>query len=241
MTREERDKKICSSYVPGVTSTKELANKFKLTPPSIGSILKQNGIKVKRRSRDFLNEKRNQQICDAYLSGIIDYNKLSKKFKVCKSTIIRVLDKRGIIKVKNQYRYKRIMNLSKYKISFEWLSKFDDLDKFKLLSDRAMSKRRDGNGNKKDCLVSSKEEYKAFILKFYFCPKFNRVYKNWIDSGKMSYLNPSLDHINPSSKGGKNELSNYQFLSIAENRCKGNMTQDEWKHFKRNLDVYFMN
>ena len=48
----------------------------------------------------------------------------------------------------------------------------------------------------------------------------------------------SIDHIIPKAKGGTNLLSNLQFLSWFENRCKNDMTQDEWNTLKLNIKEY---
>lgn len=51
---------------------------------------------------------------------------------------------------------------------------------------------------------------------------------------------PSLDHIVPKAKGGTNDLENLQFLSWFENRCKNDMTQDEWNILKSNIGEYLI-
>jgi 5-methylcytosine-specific restriction endonuclease McrA len=63
---------------------------------------------------------------------------------------------------------------------------------------------------------------------------------NWCLSGYEKYKKSSIDHIKPKAKGGTNDLSNLQFLSWFENRCKNDMTQDEWNILKSNIGEYFV-
>ena len=51
---------------------------------------------------------------------------------------------------------------------------------------------------------------------------------------------PSIDHIVPKAKGGTNDLNNLQFLSWFENRCKNDMTQNEWDILKNNINKYLI-
>lgn len=41
-------------------------------------------------------------------------------------------------------------------------------------------------------------------------------------------------------KGGTNALDNLQFLSWFENRCKNDMSQEEWDNLKSNIEEYFI-
>ena len=59
-------------------------------------------------------------------------------------------------------------------------------------------------------------------------------------SGYEKYKKPSLDHIVPKAKGGTNDLNNLQFLSWFENRCKNDMTQEEWNNLKINMNEYLI-
>ena len=86
----------------------------------------------------------------------------------------------------------------------------------------------------------STEWYKSYIERFYNDRQFNLIYEAWLDSGKQTYKKPSLDHILPRSKGGTNCIDNLQFLSWFENRCKNDMTQEQWNALKANIREYFV-
>ena len=46
------------------------------------------------------------------------------------------------------------------------------------------------------------------------------------------WAKPSLDHIIPWSRDGRNEKENLHFLTVFENLAKRDMTLDEWTAFK---------
>lgn len=129
--------------------------------------------------------------------------------------------------------YNNMATHLRFEIDLEWLMQFKDFDKLKMLNDAI--KNRDGRWNK------DTNWYKNYIMKFYDDINFNSIYKAWINSNYELYKKPSLDHIIPKSKGGTNDLSNLQFLSWFENRCKNDMTQEEWNKLKTNIKEYFIN
>ncbi len=86
----------------------------------------------------------------------------------------------------------------------------------------------------------STDWYKRYIERFYNDRQFNNIYAVWINSGKLKYKKPSIDHIIPKAKGGTNSLDNLQFLSWFENRCKNDMWQEEWDVLKSNIQEYFV-
>ena len=128
--------------------------------------------------------------------------------------------------------YNNMASHLRFDVSVEWLMRFKDFHKLKLLNDVITN--RSGRWD-----VSS-EWYKSYIEKFYDDYQFNRIYERWIDSGKDEYKKPSLDHIIPKAKGGNNDIENLQFLSWFENRCKNDMSQEDWNDLKLNIQEYFI-
>lgn len=66
------------------------------------------------------------------------------------------------------------------------------------------------------------------------------VYNRWNISEKDHLKIPSLDHIVPKAKGGTNDIENLQFLSWFENRCKNDMSKEDWNNLKLNIQEYFI-
>lgn len=113
-------------------------------------------------------------------------------------------------------------------IEREYLESFDDFDKF-LFVHKAI---RSTVGIES----LSKEQYKEYINHFYFDDQFNMIYNFWKkqerDKTFYDWAKPSLDHIIPLSRGGRNEKENLHFLTVFENLAKRDMTLDEWTAFK---------
>ena len=113
-------------------------------------------------------------------------------------------------------------------IEREYLESFDDFDKF-LFIHKAI---RSTVGVE----LLSKEQYKEYIDYFYFDNQFNMIYTFWKSQERNNtfydWAKPSLDHIIPCSRGGRNEKENLHFLTVFENLAKRDMTLDEWTAFK---------
>ena len=113
-------------------------------------------------------------------------------------------------------------------IEREYLESFDDFDKF-LFIHKAI---RSTVGIE----LLSKDQYKKYINYFYFDSQFNMIYNFWKKQERNNtfydWAKPSLDHIIPRSRGGRNEKENLHFLTVFENLAKRDMTLDEWTAFK---------
>lgn len=187
---------------------------------------------------------------------------LSKKYKVSTKKISQILDSLGIEKHKKNNNYGRqLSNDTKMKISKSLIGKsgggkgrkmtlaqrynnmraqlklnesvdlsiYSDFDKLKRITSFLTN-----NINKS---YRTEEFILAFINKIYNDAKFNKIYDSWIASNKNKWLSPSLDHIVPLSKGGTHDISNLQVLTWFENRCKVDMTNDEWESFKKSTQT----
>lgn len=128
--------------------------------------------------------------------------------------------------------YNNMLTHLRFNVTLQWLRKFEDFDKLKLLNEVITN--RDNRFNE------STEWYINYIEKFYHDYQFNAIYNKWLESEKEKYMKPSVDHINPRTKGGTNDLNNLQFLTWFENRCKNDMTQTEWNNLKSNIEEYFI-
>lgn len=128
--------------------------------------------------------------------------------------------------------YNNMATHLRFEVTVEWLMQFSDFSKLKLLNDVITN--RSGRWD------VSTDWYKSYIERFYNDRQFNSIYAVWINSGKLKYKKPSVDHIIPKAKGGTNSLDNLQFLSWFENRCKNDMSQEEWDVLKSNIQEYFI-
>ena len=133
---------------------------------------------------------------------------------------------------KKKLLYNNMATHLRFNVDVVWLMQFDNIEKLKILNRCVTS--RDNRFAENDLW------YKAYILKFYFDKQFNTIYNKWVESGKQFYFKPSVDHIHPKSGGGNNDIDNLQFLTWFENRCKNNMSQDDWDSIKQNIQEYFV-
>lgn len=88
-----------------------------------------------------------------------------------------------------------------------------------------------------DVIQMPLQKYKYMIEYFYNNKQFNAVYNFWKNHNDQKqtfydWAKPSIDHIVPKSKGGTDDLSNLQFLTVFENLTKRDMSMEEWNNFK---------
>jgi hypothetical protein len=134
-------------------------------------------------------------------------------------------------KMTAEQNLKNMSNHLRHDIEVEWLMKFPDIEKLKFLN-RSISRKRDFGNH-------SKEFYKAFINKFYYDAKFNAIYEAWMQDKSNNLLKPSPDHIKP-KVNGMGDIENIRFVTWFENRCKNNMSLDQWESVKKNIGKYFI-
>lgn len=128
--------------------------------------------------------------------------------------------------------YKNMAAHLRFNVTSDWLSEFTDVEKLKFLNS-AITRR----GGRFDL---STDDYMAYIERFYYDRQFNDLYFAWLTSQKNKWLRPTIDHINPRTNGGCNDIENLQFLTWFENRAKCDMTHDEWNSVKANIKDYLV-
>ena len=118
-------------------------------------------------------------------------------------------------------KYKNMMKHIRFDVSLEFLTSFS-YDKIKMLN----------YAIRKNFQDFTTDDYINYIERFHNCPQFNKIFNLWIESGRSKWAKPSLDHIQPTSRGGDNSLANLQFITWFENRMKNAMNAEEWLEFK---------
>lgn len=184
-----------------------------------------------------------QEIVTYYESGM-SMREVATLAKTNHKRVSRILKRKGVAKrtpvgkPKNKFSSKSDLlynNMAKhlrFDVDLNWLRQFEDFEKLKLLNN-CVTKR----GDRFDVTT---EWYKEYVTKFYHDTNYNKLYDSWLKFGKIKYLKPSIDHIVPVSKGGGNNLDNLQFLSWFENRCKNDISQDDWDFIKLNIEEFLV-
>jgi len=210
------NKKITDMYVNGRYTLRHLADIFSTNHHKIKRILLENGAKITRRNtlKEFTKTHR---------------EKISKTRKTLYDNGIITTWSKGK-KMTREHNIKNMKGHLKYDISFEWLNKFEDIEKLKYLN-KSITRTRDKKG-------FTTEIYKLFIEKFYYDKKFNYLFDEWKKT-ENKWIKPSLDHIQAKSKLGKlDNINNLQFISWLENRAKIDISQDKWNEIKKNIGYY---
>lgn len=207
----ELEQKIIDTYKPSITTLRQVADICGTDHHRVKRVLIKNDIPV--------------------LKGIKKPVSDEHKAKISKATKGRTSWIKGK-KATKEMLYKNMASHLRFDIDYQWLMQFDDIEKLKTLN-RCIT-------NRSGRFAVDTEWYKLYILKFWSCPKFNEIYKRWVNSNYEFLKQPSLDHIHPVCKGGDLDLNNLQFLSWFENRCKNHMAQDEWDLVKSKIHEYLI-
>ena len=114
-----------------------------------------------------------------------------------------------------------------------YLLSFDDFDKFLFIHKSIRRFLR--------VTEISIEQYKNYIDTFYNDKQFNYIYNFWKTKERENTFydmaKPSIDHKIPISRGGNSDIQNLQFLTVFENLCKRDMTEQEWLLFKNKANT----
>lgn len=137
-------------------------------------------------------------------------------------------------------RKKRAFQATAYvKTEDDFLNTYKDFEKFLFIHKSLIRT----SGNDGQFYKDNINTYKNIIDYFYNDLQFNAVYNFW-QKHKLEnptfydFAKPSLDHIIPISKGGLNQLDNFQFLTTFENLSKRDMTMIEWNEFKEKTNTH---
>lgn len=128
--------------------------------------------------------------------------------------------------------FKEMRRKIRYDVPLDFLMQFDDIEKIKLLNSLIRNQRG-------ATVLAGSPEYMVYLAKFYYCERFERIYRDWLDSEENRHLKPSLDHITPKALGGECHAKNLQAMTVLQNRAKCDMTPEEWEEVIENPELYF--
>lgn len=219
---EKIEKEIIDKYVNDQYTLRHLSEIYQTNHHKIKRVLIKNGVKITRRkTRKKFTEEHKRKISESR-------KKLKEKGWVPYNKGLKTIDRKNGKKL----LYQNMLSHLRFKVELNWLMKFDDFEKLKCLN-RAIT-------NREGRFPVDSFWYMLYIEKFYYDTQFNKIYQKWTENQKDKYLLPTLDHIQPRSKSGTNELDNLQFLSWFENRAKNNLSQTEWNWVKKNIEKYLI-
>lgn len=198
------EKKIIELYVKDCYTLRMIADKFNTDHHRIKRILIKHGIEItqKNRIRKPFTDEHRRKISE------------SSKGRSCYW--------QGRTMPEETVRKNMITHMA-HDITLEDIKKYTDFEKLKFLT---------GGVSRNLKHFKTKSEYLAYIDRFYYDKRFNKIYSVWLENNKNKWYMPTLDHKMSKANGGNWELDNLQFLTWFENRAKAEMSQEEWNDFK---------
>jgi hypothetical protein len=174
------------------------------------------------------------QILAEYRPGLTSLRGLARKYSTTHTTVKNILirNNRKFLSIRENKYYNISVSL-RFDVSFEYLMKYKDIDKLSMLN--KLITNRDNRFN------FDTETYLKYLEKFYHCERFEKIYRLWLVNDKEPMRKPSIDHIIPKSKGGKeNCIDNMQIITWFANRAKGNCLPDQWQSIIDNIHEYLI-
>lgn len=245
----QQEKEIVNKYLENKT-LREISREFEIDHHRVKRILKKNNISLltkengevlKARKKEF-SEKEKEEILKTFKEEK-SLTKTAKKLKHTTENIKKVLLENKIslkkekkIKQKKDPKLKRAGYIAYrigYEVTPEFYLQFEDLDKVVFLNNVVARKDRFPGGKE------ATDWYIAYINKFYYDEKFNKIYKKWKETNDR-LLMPSIDHILPTSKGGTNDINNLRFATFFENRAKNDIDPKKWEYVKSHINDFLL-
>lgn len=240
---------ILKEYKTHTVNATYLAKKYNVSVRTVTHFLKTNGLQIipvnmgmRPRTVHQLSLNEIEDIVSAYKESeqteIITRSNICNLYKISDQTLKRIIKAHDVKKPQTIDKALKCSNINHslreaWRPGVEFFKQFDDLDKINFYN-KLLNTASHRHCNKDLDKMKGTFVYKDVILKFYNDPQASFFYQYWIDNGYNEYLKPSIDHIQPISKGGDWSVDNLQILPKCLNYLKGTMDLNEWTEFIKN-------